>query len=426
MYRIQFGRMSEVFTHRQVVFRLLPGRRSVWRRLERVLEAQRQLYNAALQERCDAWHLAGRSLSYIDQAKSLTVCRREDPEMAAVPVAVQRGTLKRLDEAMKGFFRRVKAGQKPGFPRFRSRRRFDSLSFVSGVRLEDRARPGADCGSGAACLRLPGFGPLAVRQRGGNPHGDGEPVSAVLKREAGKWYAVVCYRVPAPAVHEDDDSVIGVDMNAGQVAASGPGPEARLFHAPDTRRLEARAKRLARRLARQKRGSGRRERTRARLAKTRRRLSGMRCDWRHHVSRTVADAAHTVAVEDLRVRNMTRSARGTTEEPGARVRQKAGLNRVILATGWAELRFMFGYKAGRLLAVDPAHTSRTCAACGHVDAGSRRSRAEFQCTACGHADHADANAGSNIRRRGLALLHGEGRSGLRTPAIRENAGMLAA
>ena len=266
------------FAHRQTVYRLLPRRRCVWRGLERLLESQRQLYNAALLERCDAWRLAGVPIGWQDQFRSLTVCRREIPEMAADPVAVQRGTLKRLDEAMKGFFRRVKAGQKPGFPRFRSRRRFDSLSFVDGVRLV----PGPQ-GRAGARLRLPGLGPLTVRRRGGDPHGDGEPAGAVLKRGAGKWYAIVCFRVAAP-VREDDGRAVGVDMNAGQAAAIGGGlrPDGMLFHAPDARRLEARAKRLARRLARQKRGSGRRARTRDRLAKTRRRLAGMRRDWRPH------------------------------------------------------------------------------------------------------------------------------------------------
>ena len=131
---------------------------------------------------------------------------------------------------------------------------------------------------------------------------------------------------------------------------------------------------------------------------------------------------------------MTRSARGTAAEPGSRVRQKAGLNRVVRDTGWAELRMMLEYKVGRLVAVDPRNTSRTCHACGHADAASRRTQASFTCTACGRAAHADLNAAANIQpapdlfrgRRGLALLHGEGRSGLRTPEIRENAGKRAA
>ena len=392
--------------HRQVVYRLLPERRGVWRRLERLLESQRQLYNGALEERIDAWRKAGLPVSWQDQFRSLTVCRREIPEMAADPVAVQRGTLKRLDGAFQGFFRRARSGGAPGFPRFRGRRGWDSLSVVSGVRLD------------GARLRVPGLGWLTVRRRGGNPYPEGEPVSAVLKRAAGKWYAVVCLRVFVPEP-EDDGTAVGVDMNAGQVAVSGPGVE-RLFHAPDTARLEARAKRLSRKLARQRRGSRRRERTRLRLAKTRRRIACRRHDWRHRTSRAVAGMAHTVAVEELRVKAMTASARGTAEEPGSGVRQKAGLNRVILDTGWGAFRAMLEYKAGTVVAVNPAHTSRTCHACGHVDAASRRSQAVFHCVACGHAGHADANAARNIRRRGLALLHGDGAWPQGPPAIREN------
>ncbi len=132
---------SDGFKHHHVVFRLPPARPGVWRRLERVLAARWQLHSAALRERCDAWRLAGISVSWQHQFRGLTVCRWEDPEMAAVPAAVQRGTLKRLNEAMKGFFRRVKAdpartaGQKLGFPRFQGHQRCDSIAVVSGVRL---------------------------------------------------------------------------------------------------------------------------------------------------------------------------------------------------------------------------------------------------------------------------------------------------
>ncbi len=165
-------------------------------------ESQRQLYNAALQERSDAWRPAGVSLTWQDQFRSLTVCRREIPEMAAVPVAIQRGTLKRLEETFRGFFRRARAGQKPGSPRFRGRHRFDSIATVSGVKPE------------AGRIRLAGFGRLTIRRRGGTP------VSAVLKREAGRWSAVVCHPL-AVSQPEDDGTVIGVDMNAGQGRVDG-------------------------------------------------------------------------------------------------------------------------------------------------------------------------------------------------------------
>ena len=311
--------------------------------------------------------------------------------MAAVSVSIQRGTLRRLDEAFKGFFRR-----RHGFPLFQSLRRWDSIAIVSGVKVE------------ADRLRIPSFGWLRLRRRGGNPHGDGRAVSAILKREAGKWYAVVCYAVPA-VEREDDGMAIGVDMNAGQVATSA----GRIHRLPDMRRLEARKRRYQRMVARRRRGSRRRDRARQRLAKTARRIAMKRRDWQHRTSRTIADSAHIVAVEALRPEAMTRAGS----------RQKAGLNRVILDTGWAGLRQMLAYKAGRLIAVDPAYTSQTCAACGAVDAASRRTQAVFECVACGHADNADANAARNIRHRGLALLHGEAARlpGRRTVNTREAA-----
>ncbi len=213
---------------------------------------------------------------------------------------------------------------------------------------------------------------------------------------------LVCHPL-AVAQPEDDGTAIGIDMNAGQVAAS----DGRLFHAPDTRRFEARRRRYQRMVARRRRASRRRDRACRRLARTARRIAMARRDWHHQVSRRIAEGAHTVAIEELKVKAMTASARGTAEEPGTNVRTKAGLNRVVLDTGWAALRAMLEYKAGRVIAVDPRHTSQTCAACGHVDARSRRTRDRFHCVACGHADHAHANAARTIRRRGLALLHGE-------------------
>ncbi|MDE0240371.1 MAG: hypothetical protein OXQ84_09265, partial [bacterium] len=166
--------MSSSVTYRQITYRLLPEKRSTWRRLDAMLDSQRRLYNAALEERIYCYRKTGKSLTYFDQAKSLTHCRKVLPDMAAVPVAIQRGTLKRLDHAFKGFFQRVSQGG-AGFPRFQGRRHFNSFSVVSGVRIEGNR------------LRIPGLGWLAIRRRGGNPYPQGKPVSAVLKREEGRW-----------------------------------------------------------------------------------------------------------------------------------------------------------------------------------------------------------------------------------------------
>ncbi len=384
--------LSENITHRQVVYRLLPQTPENWRWLEQTLEAQRLLYNAALEERQDCYRKTGRTVTYMDQCKGLTACRKSLPDMAGVSVRIQRGTLLRLDQAYKGFFRR-----RNGFPRFQARRRWNSMSIVTGVKVEGNQ------------IHIPSYGWLTIRRRGGNPHSEGKPLTAVLKLERGRWYAVVCFAIPA-VEHEDDGSAIGVDTNAGQVADS----DGRIYRLPDMGRLEARRRRYQRMVARRKRASKRREKAKARLAKTTRRIVNKRHDWQHHVSKKVAARAHTVVVEDLKPQSMTASAKGTAAKPGKNVRQKAGLNRVVRDTGWASLRRMLEYKAGAVIAVNPAYTSQTCAACGVVDSRSRRSQAEFVCVHCEHAANADLNAAANILASGIGAT-AQGGGGVTRP-----------
>ena len=166
-------------------------------------------------------------------------------------------------------------------------------------------------------LHVPSFGALRIRRKGGNPYPDGRPVSAVLKRELGKWYAVVCFAVEIeePA---DDGHVLGLDRNGGQVADS----DGALHEMPDMKRLDAQAQRVQRRLSRRRKGSKRREKAKRHLAKVRRKIASRRKNWHHHVSRKLATKAGTVAVEGLNVKGMTRSAKGTAEEPGTMVPQK--------------------------------------------------------------------------------------------------------
>jgi transposase len=167
---------------------------------------------------------------------------------------------------------------------------------------------------------------------------------------------------------------------------------------PSLRKTEAkRHQRLQRGLARAKPGSNRRKRVKTAIARIKARQTDRRRDWSEKISTRLAADFDVIRVEDLRIRNMVRSARGTTAAPGTNVRAKASLNRSIHAAGWGLLVTRTEQKApGRVEKINPAYTSQICHACGHCAAENRESQAVFRCRACGHADHADVNAAKNI------------------------------
>ncbi len=174
--------------------------------------------------------------------------------------------------------------------------------------------------------------------RGGNPYSAGRPVKAVIRRIGHRWEAVVCYEVPAPQ-QNDNGRFIGVDRNAGQVADS----DGEIHRMPHLALLETKLRRHQRGLAKKRKGSRRRARQCMRGQRAQRRLANARKNRQHHVSRRIAAKAQTVVIGKLNTRGMTKSAKGTTGKPGRNVRQKAGLNRVILHTGWAALGQMLSY-----------------------------------------------------------------------------------
>ena len=139
-------------------------------------------------------------------------------------------------------------------------------------------------------------------------------------------------------------------------------------------------------------------------ARTQQKIVQARTDWCHQVSREIADEYDVVYLEDLSTKAMTKSAKGTVEEPGKNVRHKAGLNKGILDSGWHKLGQCLGYKSS-VMKVNPAYTSQRCHACGHTDKHNRKTRAWHECVACGYRDHADVNAARNI------LAFGNGASG---------------
>ncbi|MFC4110950.1 RNA-guided endonuclease InsQ/TnpB family protein, partial [Micromonospora zhanjiangensis] len=224
------------------------------------------------------------------------------------------------------------------------------------------------------------------------------------KREGRRWYVVLsCDEVPAEPLPETG-AVVGVDMGVAAFLTTSDGVQV-----PNPRHLAASAVQLAtaqQTLARCERGSRRRRKVRDRVAALHARVRRQRLDHAHKTALWLVRHHDLIAVEALRISNMTRSASGTLEQPGTNVAQKSGLNRSILDAGWGVFLNVLHAKAesaGRVVVeVDPRNTSRTCPKCGHCTRQNRVTQAEFRCVACGHTAHADVNAASNILRAGLA------------------------
>jgi putative transposase len=215
----------------------------------------------------------------------------------------------------------------------------------------------------------------------------------VTRDRAGRWhvaFAAIPPAIPGPGTGK----VVGVDLDVAVSAALSTGE---LLTVPGLRPAERRRlNRLEPRRARQRKGSTRRTRTRLAIARLKGRKTARRRDWAEKVSIDLARRFDLIRIEDLDVQAMTRSARGTVVQPGRNVRQKAGLNRAILANGWGVLLDRLEDKApGRVEKIYPAYTSQRCSACGHVAPENRQSQA-FRCVACGRQAHADVNAALNI------------------------------
>jgi putative transposase len=217
----------------------------------------------------------------------------------------------------------------------------------------------------------------------------------VTRDRAGRWHVAFAH-VPEPIAGPGDHSVVGFDRGVAVSTALSTGE---LLHAPGLSRGEAkRLTVLQQRLARAKRGSARRARTKLAIAKLKAREADRRKDWVEKTTTDIARRFDTIRIEALDVAAMTRTARGTVEQPGVGVAQKRGLNRAISRSGWGLLAARLQHKAaGRVEQVPAAYTSQRCSACGHVAPGNRKSQAVFECEACTAGRcNADVNAARNI------------------------------
>ena len=366
----------------------------------------RYVWNLAVEQHSH-WHPRRKSApGYLEQCRQLTQARAGYPWLAEGSQTVQQQALRDFTQAMTAFF---DPGNPAGRPSWRKAGRHEGFRIVGRGRQWDVRRLSRKTGQ----VWVPKAG--WVRFRWSRRVPPDAKSYRVTQDRAGRWHIAFAV-IPAPVPAPGNGQVVGIDRGVAVSAALSTGQR---LHCPGlTARERTRLRRLQRTLARAKRGSNRRGHVRHAIARLRARESDRRKDWAEKTSTDIARRFDVIRVEDLKIGNMTRSAKGTRENPGRNVRQKAGLNREILRSGWGLLVRRLADKApGRVEKIKPAFTSQRCSACGQVDRDSRESQAVFRCTACGFACNADVNAAKNIAA-GHAVT-ARGGDGVARPVNRE-------
>jgi putative transposase len=359
--------------NRKVTYRLYPTP-SQESRMREVKELHRQLYNAALQERIDAYK-KGVSITKGNQEKSLTIIRAEHEEYRALNAQSCQVTLKRLDDAYKHFFRRVglissssvwsdTRGQTPGFPRFKSSNRFRGWGYkkhCDGFKLEsgDKMSHGR--------LRLSGIGLIRMR---GKAKTIGVPKTCEIVHKNGKWYASVT--VACIPNRKSGDKACGLDWGVEKIltVANHDGTSTVIENPRHTRNVSCKLREAQREMSKKKRFSANWNRARKKVSKIHQKLANSRKDYIHQLTASLVTMYCFFSTEKLQVKNMTASAKGTVTKPGKRVRQKSGLNREILSTSPALLFQTLKYKAEE-------------AGCEWVEIDTRRVKPSQTCCCCG-------------------------------------------
>jgi putative transposase len=355
-------------------YRLLPTRQQ-YRKLELICDSQRELYNAALEGRTDYYRKTGKSASYFSQCKELAELRA-DPDFSNLPSNLQRGTLKRLDLAMQNFFRRMKRGAKPGFPRFKGKSCWKSFGFnewrgitIKGNRIRFKGMPGG----------------LRVHMHRVLP--EGKILSCQFRKDPKGWY--ICLQIrTAVEIFPSTGRTVGLDMGLKSLAVLSTGEE--ISNPRVARRHERELSRRQRHLSRCRMGSNGRRKAREAVARLHMKVRNTRQTYLHQVSTRLVHENDVIKLEDLNVKSLARGV----------------LAKSVHDAAWATLREFINYKAakaGRLVvAVDPKNTTQACSGCGTIVPKTLSDR-WHNCPECGLSLDRDHNAALNILARSGAL-----------------------
>ncbi len=373
------------------------------RQMRRFAGSCRFVYNKALAVQKERYARGEKKLGYAGLCKLLTEWRNsvDTAWLADAPVHPLQQTLKDLERAYSNFF-----AQRADFPRFKKKGRSDSFRYPDPKQIKlDQTNNR---------LFLPKLGRLRYRK---SREVLGTVKNITVSRSCGKWFVSIQTEREVERPIPQGDAV-GIDMGIARFATLSDGT----FYAPlnSFKRHETRLRKAQQAMSRKTKFSSNWKKAKARVQRIHSRIGNARRDYLHKTSTAISKNHAMVCIEDLQVRNMSRSAAGSTDDPGKNVRAKSGLNKAILDQGWFEFRRQLDYKTawngGYLVAVPPQNTSRTCPCCGHVSADNRQTQARFACVECGFEENADVVGAINVLRAGHARFACAVSDAVRSPA----------
>ena len=371
-------------------FELMPNGEQI-RAMRRFAGSCRFVYNKALAWQNEQYQADNSfKFSYTKLANLLPEWKKSPDTLwlSESPSQTLQQALKNLESSFRNFF-----AKRTDFPKFKKRGQSDSFRYPQGFKVEQ----------GNSRLFLPKLG--WVRYRNSRTM-QGVAKNITISQSGGKWYASIQTELEVETPLHSSTTAVGIDVGVTKFATLSTGE---IFEPKNSFRSKAqRLARYQRAMSRKKKFSNNWHKAKRKINKLHTTIANIRRDYLHKTSTAISKNHAMIVIEDLQIRNMSKSAKGTSEKHGKNVKAKSGLNKSILDQGWFEFRRQLEYKqswrGGFVVAIPPQYTSQRCSCCGYVSRNNRQTQAKFECVECGHSENADINAARNILAAGHAVL----------------------
>ena len=354
------------------------------RRFSCWLGSCRFVYNMFLDKRITAWEKDKRHYSKYDLIKELPPLKKEIEWLTDVPAQSLQNVIERMDLAYKAFFR---GG---GFPKFAKKGIYNSFVLKQDVSIDGNK------------IKLPKIGNVKYFK---SSEIKGKIKTASVIKQYNGWYIALNVEQEINPANVKNENQVGIDMGVRYFLSTSDGEhiENPRFYKESLRKLRIEQ----RSLNRKEKGSSNWSKQKRKLTKLHSSIANQRKDFLHKQSNRLLSTYDCLYIEDLKLKNMISSAKGTIEKPGRMVKQKSGLNRSLSDVGIGIFFNMLDYKSlwngKEIIRVRPHYTSQTCSICNHTSKENRKSQSKFECVICGHKENADINAAKNVIRFGQNL-----------------------